>query len=158
MIGRIREATRADARAITQVHVASRTFSYGSALDPGDARRDRLPMWTRFLTEPDRTTLVIESDTSLFGFIHLRGPQDQTEPVELVGLYVVPAAIGTGIGTRLYEEFDSRRGSRAAQLEVWDGNARAKSFYANRGWAPTAQTREGVANRPFVTWFLLPPS
>ncbi|WP_433677451.1 N-acetyltransferase family protein [Microbacterium gorillae] len=157
MIGRLREATGADASAITAVHVASRSFSYGSALDPEDARRDRLPMWSRFLVDADRTTLVIESpSSSLLGFIHFREPADQSGPVQVVGLYVVPPAIGTGIGARLYEAFEARRNRRAAELEVWDGNERAKSFYRRRGWDPTLRIREGVAGQPFVTWVLQP--
>ncbi|MFI8633417.1 GNAT family N-acetyltransferase [Microbacterium sp. NPDC077663] len=146
---RTRMATVADAAAIAAIHVASRAAYYGAHLDPADAARDRGPMWRRLVAEDGRVTVVAE-DAEPTGFLHVR----LGETVELVGLYVLPELFGRGIGSTLYERFDETRAGRPAELEVWDGNAGAKAYYAGRGWRATDRTRDGVAGIPFVTWRL----
>ncbi len=145
----IRAATVEDAAAIAAIHVASRAAYYGEHLDPADAARDREPMWRRLVTEDGRVT-VVAADEGPTGFLHVR----LGETVELVSLYVRPELFGRGIGSALHERFDEVRGGRPAELEVWDGNARAKAFYAARGWRVTDRTRDGIAGIPFVTWRL----
>lgn len=145
----IRAATLEDARDIAAIHVAARAAYYGEHLDPTDAARDREPMWRRLVAEDGRLTFVAEAD-ALTGFLHVR----LGKTLELVSLYVAPALFGQGIGSALHERFDEIRAGRPAELEVWDGNARAKAFYAARGWRATDRTRDGVAGIPFVTWRL----
>lgn len=145
----LRVATVADAAAIAAIHVASRAAYYGERLDPADAARDREPMWRRLVAEDGRVTVVAE-DEEPTGFLHVR----LGETLELMSIYVLPEMLGRGIGSALHERFDEIRGGRPAELEVWDGNARAKAFYAARGWRATDRARVGVAGIPFVTWCL----
>ncbi len=88
------------------------------------------------------------------GFIHFRVPPEEAEPVELVGLYVIPERIGSGIGTMLYTQFAQSLGLRQAELGVWHGNKRAQRFYRERNWVPTDRFRAGPNEQPFVTWRL----
>ncbi len=113
-------------------------------------------MWTQFLAEPYRQTFVVDTPTGMAGFIHFRVPPEETEPVELVGLYVAPEWIGQGIGSTLYIQFGRSLGGREAELEVWQGNERAQRFYQARGWVPTGRLRAGPDEQPFVTWRLSP--
>ncbi|WP_413354960.1 GNAT family N-acetyltransferase [Microbacterium sp. 1P06AB] len=145
----LRAATVEDAAAIAAIHAAARAAYYGEHLDPADAARDREPMWRRLVAEDGRVT-VVAADEGPTGFLHVR----LGETVELVSLYVRPELFGRGIGSALHERFDEVRGGRPAELEVWDGNARAKAFYAARGWRVTDRTRDGIAGIPFVTWRL----
>jgi len=145
----LRAATVEDAAAIAAIHVASRAAYYGEHLDPADAARDREPMWRRLVAEDGRVTVVAE-DEELTGFLHVR----LGKTLELVSIYVLPELFGRGVGSALYDRFEEIRGGRPAELEVWDGNARAKAFYAARGWRATDRTRDGVTGIPFVTWRL----
>ncbi|PZE93378.1 GNAT family N-acetyltransferase [Curtobacterium sp. MCBD17_008] len=149
----VRDATPADAAQVTRVHQRSREAYYGDALDRRDAAQDRYPMWLATLTRPGTWCLVAEQDGHVAGFIaaHLA---DRGSPAELSSLYVDPDRFGSGIGTALHTRFIEVVPSGTAELEVWDGNERAKRFYAVRGWRPTTRTRAGVAGRPFVTWRL----
>jgi ribosomal protein S18 acetylase RimI-like enzyme len=149
----VRDATPADAAQVTRVHQRSREAYYGDALDRIDAGQDRYPTWLATLTRPGTWCLVAEQDGHVTGFIaaHLT---ERDSPAELSSLYVDPDRFGTGIGTALYDRFIEVVQSRTAELEVWDGNERAKRFYANRGWRPTTLVRAGVAGRPFSTWRL----
>lgn len=135
------------------MHQRSREAYYGDALDRRDAAQDRYPMWLATLTRPGTWCLVAEQDGHVAGFIaaHLA---DRGSPAELSSLYVDPDRFGSGIGTALHTRFIEVVPSGTAELEVWDGNDRAKRFYADRGWRPTTRTRAGVAGRPFVTWRL----
>lgn len=151
-----RIALNEDAVALTRLHARSRAFYYGDALQRDDVERDRLPMWTRFIGDPERRTYVLEAPDGLTGFIHFHLPPIEDVPVELVGLYVAPELVGSGLGSLLYAEFEQSRGRRRSELEVWHGNHRAERFYEHRGWKPTNRTRDGVAGEPFVTWVLDP--
>ena len=145
----LRAATVEDAAAIAAIHVASRAAYYGEHLDPADAARDREPMWRRLVAEDGRVTVVAE-DEELTGFLHVR----LGKTLELVSIYVLPELFGRGVGSALHDRFEEIRDGRPAELEVWDGNARAKAFYAARGWRATDRTRDGVTGIPFVTWRL----
>lgn len=145
----LRAATVEDAAAIAAIHVASRAAYYGEHLDPAEAARDREPMWRRLVAEGGRVTVVAE-DEGLTGFLHVR----LGKTLELVSIYVLPEMFGRGIGSALHDRFEEIRGGRPAELEVWDGNARAQAFYAARGWRATDRTRDGITGIPFVTWRL----
>lgn len=139
---------------MTALHAASRAFYYGAALEAEDAARNRLGMWKRFLVEPHRLTYVVDTGTDLAGFIHFLVPPDESSPVELIGLYVSPNMVGSGIGSALYLHFARSLQTREAVLEVWQGNSRAQRFYETRGWVPTDRFRAGPNHQPFVTWSL----
>jgi len=150
----IRQAMPVDAVQVTRVHERSRAAYYADDLDPVDASRDRYPMWREALTGTDIWCLVAVQGADVVGFVaaHLADRGDAL--TELTSLYVDPDRFGIGIGSALYRRFLEVAPAGTAELEVWDGNDRAKRFYTLRGWRPTRRSRAGVASKSFVTWTL----
>ncbi|PNW10916.1 N-acetyltransferase [Microbacterium testaceum] len=153
----VRRARPDDADAIAALHARSRAAYYGDSLSAEDAGHDRRPMWRRLVTEHDALVLCAIVDEVIIGFCCLRRAAAANE-VELQGLYIEPGRFGTGVAETLYVSFVAECRGRAARLEVWDRNERAKAFYRRRGWVPSDQTRPGPADTPFVTWRLPPES
>ena len=76
---------------------------------------------------------------------------------ELTGLYVDPHAWGRGIGSRLYEAFETKwlaTNSATAVLEVWSENDRAIRFYTARGWYPDGNARPAPEGTTYVRMLL----
>ncbi len=147
-----RPATAGDADDIGRVHRLSRAGYYGTEADPDDGREE---MWGQLLGQAGRATWVAELDARTVGFLSTLREDDSDRQLKLTALYVLPDHIGTGIGARLYEEFDrGRRRDDEAVLEVWAGNDRAVTFYVARGWVPTSTTRPGPRGVDFVTYVL----
>ncbi|UXN26555.1 GNAT family N-acetyltransferase [Curtobacterium flaccumfaciens] len=150
----VRNATPGDALQMTAVHKRSREAYYAEALDPVDAAHDRYPMWVDTLTRTDTWCVVAVQDGDLAGFVAAHLVERDDSPAELLSLYVDPDRFGSGIGSVLHNRFVEVVPSGTAELEVWDGNDRAKSLHSHRGWRPTTRSRPGVAGMPFVTWTL----
>ena len=56
---------------------------------------------------------------------------------ELYALHVLRSHWGRGVGSRLhsaYVEYLRASSMATGELEVWDRNSRARSFYGRRGW------------------------
>lgn len=154
-----RDATPGDALQVTRVHKRSREAYYADALGPLDAAHDRFPTWAETLTRTDTWCLVAVQDGHLTGFVAAHLAERDDSPAELLSLSVDPDQFGSGIGSALHNRFVEVTSSGTAELEVWDWNDRAKSFYSHLGWLPTTRIRPGVAAKPFVTWTLdLPPA
>jgi putative acetyltransferase len=102
---------------------------------PSDAVRDG---WAAALASRDSETAVAEDDGGrVLGVV-------QVAPGWLHGLYVVPAAWGTGVADRLHDHAVRRlaeRGHAVARLWVLEDNRRARRFYERRGWRPDDTTR-----------------
>lgn len=115
------------------------------------------------LEDPDRRFLLAEMQTGLLGFAELhRVPRAAPVPAwhgcELVRLYVQPQAQRAGLGTALLKQAEAlavAEGAANLWLTVWEGNARARAFYARMGYADAGgcvHTIEGrtYANRVFA--------
>ena len=64
-----------------------------------------------------------------------------------------PAAWGRGIGAALHDAFVEHlraTGFAGAVLEVWEANARARAFYAHRGWHDDGVRRPGPAGIDYL--------
>ena len=148
----VRVGTQSDVNEIAHVHRLSRAWYYGK---PGDAADGREALWAHLMAEPERVTHVAESDGSVVGFISAIRVSEPVSSLELTSLYVLPERADAGVGSQLYECFDTeRRDGEEGCLEVWSGNSRAIAFYANRGWIATTATRPGPQGRDFVTYRL----
>ena len=115
---------------------------------------------------PAARTLVAEHDTHvrhMVGFVQLTlGTQhelvDSDNAVEMNRLYVLERFTGRGIGRMLLESAEALAVSSGAEvlwLTAWEGNHRARAFYASQGYedaGATMYTFEGAEfeNRLFM--------
>jgi GNAT superfamily N-acetyltransferase len=140
----IRLATIADAPVIAPFHLACWQAAY-SSLVPLDfldhlARQDRAQRWRERLSAPHDATFVAVVAGEIAGLATV-GPSGEQTPLpgtELRSLYVNADYHGTGLAHRLVELAVA---GQPASLWVFEGNVRARAFYAKTGWRPTGQRR-----------------
>lgn len=102
--------------------------------------------------------LVARQGRHTLGFVgSVYGLDDQWE---LVWLFVIPEAVGRGVGSELYKAILAGS-TRAPSVErfLWavPGNSRAERFYADRGWQPTTRTKDvetPAGTFPLRKWIL----
>lgn len=142
MARRIRSATRQDARAIAAAHVASWRENYRGLLsEEAIAKRTfeyRLEMWTRFLDEPQRSTLIAcgEKD-EVIGFVSATAmrPPEFGFDAYLQTLYLLASEKGAGTGKALLRACATdliARGCRNMALRTLRLNP-ARGFYEHLG-------------------------
>ncbi len=145
----IRPATLADATGIGVTHVRSWQSAYQGLLpqeylgrlDPAECGE----RWRQILGHTDWSlggVLVLTAETGITGFAAYGPTRDEDEDPartgELRAIYLLPEAWGTGRGEQLMTLALTRlaaAGYVTATLWVLDSNARARRFYATRGWA-----------------------
>ncbi|HSU76666.1 MAG TPA: GNAT family N-acetyltransferase [Burkholderiales bacterium] len=158
----LREATRADARAIAEIHVAAWRAAYRdlmpqSYLDSLSVE-ERAPMWEKTIAQPGPARLALAAlDGELAGFC-LYGPtRDRVAGPEVAEIYAVnvhPTRWRQGAGRLLcahaLREAASREHS-AMTLWVMSGNGRARRFYQHLGFEAdgTARTNTQLIGSPF---------
>ncbi|HET7366616.1 MAG TPA: GNAT family N-acetyltransferase [Burkholderiales bacterium] len=158
----MREATRADARAIADIHVAAWRAAYRdlmpqSYLDSLSVD-DRARMWEKTIAQPGPAHLTLaELDGELVAFC-LYGPtRDRLEEHDVAEIYAVnvhPTRWRQGAG-RLLCEYAVReaaaREHKTMTLWVMSGNGRARRFYQHLGFAPdgAARTNTQLIGSPF---------
>jgi GNAT superfamily N-acetyltransferase len=140
----LRAATRADAPALADL--ARRSFA-ATYVPTHDAGRIRIhcetvlsdPAVAAWFDVPDARIAVAVGQSALLGYVQWQpadAPIPAWRPVELKRLYVDPAALGGGLGQRLFDHVrdDARaQGADLLWLCVYAGNARARRFYARQG-------------------------
>lgn len=139
----LRDASVDDAEAVAGVHVASWRSAYEhllprSVLD-GLSVTGRARWWSRVLAAPRGDhVLVARMDGVLCGFVHVSlGPLDDPDTGELVTLYVIADAWGTGVGRQLHDAGLNRladQGCETAGVWMLSTNERARRFYERNGW------------------------
>lgn len=100
--------------------------------------------------------LVVELESALIGFAMLaygEGHPDvaASRPIRLSRIYVAPASIGSGIGSRLMERCVEHAGERRHDviwLSVWEENTRAVVFYDRWGFAAVGEMTFDFAGEP----------
>lgn len=82
----------------------------------------------------ERTLVVVDPQGRIAGFAMAGPSRDPEAPTEweLYAVNLAPRARGVGLADRLLDEL---LGDRDASLWVAEGNGRARSFYARRGFA-----------------------
>lgn len=139
----VRVATGDDLDEVVAVFLACWRESYIGVL-PDDAvaamtDERATALWARVLSEATTTVLVAVRDSSVLGVVRFTADEGVVH-----SLYVVPAAHGLGIGTRLLDlALESLRagGVASATLWVFAANAPSITFYRGRGWLPDGRTR-----------------
>lgn len=157
----IRAARPEDARAISDVHQASREALYRGripdALIDALTEDERLERWREWLADSTVSTLVGEEEGRIVGFSTLRPSQDPDVDGASVGemptLYIHPAHWSRGWGTALcsaIERASADRGFRTLTLWVMEMNDRARAFYAHQGFAEDGGKKVAEAPDPIT--------
>lgn len=110
------------------------------------------------LEDPDCRFVLAEMQAGLIGFAELhRLPRAASVPAlhgsELVRLYVQPQAQRSGVGTALLKQAESiavAGGAANLSLTVWEGNARARAFYARMGYADFGECAHVFEGRAYA--------
>ncbi len=162
---RIREATGPDVDAIAQVHVEAWRAAYPGLvpqafIDSMTAEKRRA-LWREHVGDPQMRAFVVEDAQGIAGFASW-GPAEDPDraamTAELHGIYLLPRAIGIGVGRDLLARVTrdmTRLGYERATLWVLEANARARSFYEATGWrwdGSVAQHAFGEETRPVVRY------
>jgi GNAT superfamily N-acetyltransferase len=152
----IRQARLGDARAIAEVSVASRRWSYRDLLTEADL--DSLSVdetavdFAEGLSElpPDSAVFVAERAGRVVGYAYVLPSPDADFPAgtsDVGSLYVTEDVAGTGVAQALMEAtVDHARGAGHTLLTIWvrRENGRARRFYEKYG----LQLDGGERSRP----------
>ena len=145
----IRAADVADAPALAELGRQTFLETFAAHNDPADMAAYLAGAYTvdrliAELSEPGSIYLVAEGPAGVIGFARVaRGtpPAGVTgpAPVRLAKLYVVAAALGTGVGAALMRsslDWACDSGYKTVWLGVWEHNHRALAFYERWGFVP----------------------
>ena len=149
-IGKVREASKDDARGLAEVHVRSWQAAYKGQVP--DDFLDNLSVdrrekdWRQTLNSPPNKVFVAEAEQEIVAFSSF-GPVrdeelDKNSVGEVYAIYALEEFWDRGIGRRLMEaSLATLRKMNCSTVKVWvlDTNQRAISFYQKFGF-----TAEGV--------------
>jgi ribosomal protein S18 acetylase RimI-like enzyme len=138
----IRTAAPADVDGIARVHVQAWHESYSGLVPPEAFEHHsielRMTQWRATLSDPDRSTLIYESDGVVGGFIS-GGPIKWTglsTDSEVASLYLLDSVKRRGVGRALFCRFMSLlagRGFTSCGLWTLSNNVAARRFYEAMG-------------------------
>ncbi|MEO1573455.1 MAG: GNAT family N-acetyltransferase [Pseudomonadota bacterium] len=144
----IRNATAADAPALTQLAIRTFTDAFAKDNTPDDVAAFFEQNYTeahqqREIADPGLATMVAEHDSALIAFIQVQtdapNPDVAATPcAEVRRLYVMRDWHGRGLAPDLIEQgcdVARRNGAATLWLGVWERNARAIAFYKKHGFA-----------------------
>lgn len=149
----VREARRGDARAIAEVSVASRRWSYRDLLSEADLEalsvEETAADFAEGLAElpPGAAVLVAELRDRVVGYAYVLPSPDADAPIEtseLGSLYVTEEVAGTGVARALMDAAaDRARAAGHGVLTLWvrRENGRARRFYEKHGMRPDGAER-----------------
>ena len=149
----VREARPGDARAIAEVSVASRRWSYRDLFAEADLDALSVEETTADFAEglaglaPDTAVLVAELAGRVVGYAYVLPSPDADVPAEtseLGGLYVTEEVAGTGVARTLMDAaIEHARAAGQGVLTLWvrRENGRARRFYEKQGTRPDGAER-----------------
>ena len=124
----LRKATVADANAIADVYLASRKeFVFFAPLVHTD---ESIHQWVREVLLPSEQVIVAEENGVIIGMMSLISDEGMGR---IRQLYILPAAVGHGIGTLLVKMAKSVLGP-PIQLYTFQENIGARRFYERHGF------------------------
>lgn len=122
--------------------LAEAPYAFGSRLADWQGDGDREQRWRDRLEIPGSHNLVAMVDGVPSGMAS-GVPGDEDDTVEIISVWVDPAARGKGVADRLIEEIGARavrvRRARRLLLAVTPGNAAAIALYRRHGFADTGE-------------------
>jgi len=149
----VRAARPTDARAIAEVSVASRRWSYRDVLADADVAALSVEQTTADFAEglaqlsPDSAVFVAELGGRVVGYAYLLPSPDADTPAgtsELGSLYVTEDVAGTGVAPALTDAaVEHARAAGHGLLTLWvrPENGRARRFYEKYGLQPDGGER-----------------
>jgi GNAT superfamily N-acetyltransferase len=149
----VRAARSSDARAIAEVSVASRQWSYRDLLGEADLAALSVEATTADFAEgltqlsPDSAVLVAEVAGRVVGYAYVLPSPDSDVPAgssELGSIYVTEEVAGTGVAPALMNEaVKHARFAGHSFLTLWvrRENGRARRFYEKYGLQPDGRER-----------------
>jgi diamine N-acetyltransferase len=148
---KIRNATIADAEALTGLSATTMREAFGPPFNPMEWVDEYIeqamtqPVIEQELADPRAVFFVMESDTGeLVGYAKLRRkvpPRRMPErnALEIQRIYLLKNHIGGGRGKQLMNHclaYGQTQGFRAVYLGVWERNQHAIDFYKRQGFKP----------------------
>jgi GNAT superfamily N-acetyltransferase len=151
----VRAARLSDARAIAEVSVASRRWSYRDLLAEADldalSVEETTADFAQGLTElpPGAAVFVVERASRVVGYAYVQPSPDADVPAgtsDLGSLYVTEEVAGTGVARALIDAaVEHARTAGHGLLTIWvrEENGRARRFYEKYGLWPDGAERSG---------------
>jgi GNAT superfamily N-acetyltransferase len=151
----VRSARRSDARAIAEVNVAARRWSYRDLLEEGDLGALSVEGITADFAQglaelpPGWAVFVAEVAARVVGYVYVLPSPDPDVPArtsELGSLYVTEDVAGTGVARALMEAAIAHaRAAGHGFLTAWTRreNGRARRFFEKHGLQPDGGERSG---------------
>ncbi|MFE4874829.1 GNAT family N-acetyltransferase [Streptomyces sp. NPDC056682] len=125
-------------RELRQAALAEAPYAFGSTLAQWQGAGDREDRWRARLEIPGAHNVVAVVDGRPAGMASgIPGEQDS---VELISMWVSPAARGGGVGDCLIREiarWAAERGAKSLSLSVMPDNKRAAALYERHGFRDT---------------------
>ncbi len=155
----VRAAGRADAGALALAGAATFLDAFAGILDGGDilahcARAHRAPVYEAWLDGGGLAWLVEDKGApvgyALAGGVSLTVSDPDPDDVELKRIYLLSRYLGSGAGTALLRHaIEAARAAarRRMLLGVYEGNARARAFYAKAGFVQVGTRQFLVGHR-----------
>jgi ribosomal protein S18 acetylase RimI-like enzyme len=159
----IRQATVADAQAISELHIRSWQWAYQGLLPQiyldsmGDTLTARIESRRAQLENmpPQLRCWLAQQGEHIVGWAITGPSRDSDVPptiAEIYALYLSPDVIGKGIGRILFSHVIAdlrQRGYHQATLWVLEANTHARKFYEAAGWSPDGTSK--IVERPDLT-------
>ncbi|GAB3529615.1 GNAT family N-acetyltransferase [Arthrobacter monumenti] len=149
----VRRAVEADARSIARVHVEAWQWAYRD-LVPDDYLNSldidaRTLIWEGMLqdTRGPRAHVAVVS-TGVVGFVSAGPSRDEDASPgtgEIEAIYLLPAHIGTGIGSCMWHSALAQLGEEGkTSVTIWvlDSNERGRRFYERAGMSPDGAVKD----------------
>lgn len=167
----IRSARPADAAALAVVGAATFLESYAGMIDGGAlvrhcAQRQTEAVYAAALADPDQALWIAEQAPggAPVGYLHLAPPDlpIETRPgdLEIKRIYVLATLQRSGLGAQLLSASENearKRGSRRVLLGVYQGNAKALTFYEKSGFTKAGERIFDVGGVRYQDWVLEKP-
>jgi ribosomal protein S18 acetylase RimI-like enzyme len=134
-----RTATQADVSSVTQVYLTSRKVFVAFA--PIAHSDEAVYYWIRDILIPSNRVTIVEQAGKVIGMMAL-SVDDSVGWID--HLYLLPQAVGQGIGTALVERAKTELGS-PIRLYTFQANGGAIHFYERHGFKPI-QNGDGSGN------------